>query len=246
MSSRMSHIQVLRYAGLFTWSLVGFPVYLVSLPAEQGGVPGMDKLAWLGLGCWVLFGLCFWLASRALGQRRVTLADHAMLVVMSASAIGVSYAAANGLGSVLLMLAACVLPWIMSPARRPGLDADQPAGHGARLRQRSRAGLARSHHAVAALHRVCRVRVREQLRRPPAGAGPRRAATAEFRAARHPRPARRKRARQRAHPHLARAARPARPPPHRAEPEPRSRQPSGRRQSPGACVRRPIPWQNCC
>lgn len=114
MSSRMSHIQILRYAGLFTWALVGFPVYLVSLPIEQGGVPGMDKLAWLGVGCWALFGLCFWLASRALGQRRVTVADHVMLVVMSASAIGVSYAAANGLGSVLLMLAACVLPWVMS------------------------------------------------------------------------------------------------------------------------------------
>jgi signal transduction histidine kinase len=110
----MSYIQIQRYAGLCTWALVGFPVYLVSLPAEQGGDQGMDTLAWLGLACWALFGLCFWLASRALGQRRVTLADHAMLVVMSGSAIGVSYAAANGLGSVLLMLAACVLPWVMS------------------------------------------------------------------------------------------------------------------------------------
>ncbi len=109
----MSYIQIQRYAGLCTWAMVGFPVYLVSLPAEGGG-HAMDKLALLGLGCWALFGLCFWLASRALGQRRVTLADHAMLVVMSGSAIGVSYAAANGLGSVLLMLAACVLPWVMS------------------------------------------------------------------------------------------------------------------------------------
>ena len=114
MSSRLSHIQLLRYAGLFTWAMVGFPLYLLIHQAEQGGERLVATLAWLGMGCWALFGISFGLASRALGQRRITLADRGLLVVMSASAIGVSYFDANGLGSVLLMLAACVLPWMMS------------------------------------------------------------------------------------------------------------------------------------
>ena len=114
MSTRLSHIQLLRYAGQFTWAMVGLPLYLLIRSAEQDGVHPAVVMAWLGTGCWALFGISFGLASRALGQRRITLADHALMLVMSASAIGVGYFNTDGLGSLLLMVAACVLPWIMS------------------------------------------------------------------------------------------------------------------------------------
>jgi len=53
-----------------------------------------------------------WL-TRGLGMRRVVAADYLLLVVLTASAIAVSYYSSSGLGSVLLMVAACVLPWLL-------------------------------------------------------------------------------------------------------------------------------------
>ena len=114
MTFRLTHIQLLRYAGLCTWATVGLPLYMIIHQAEEGGERLLTLFAWLGMGCWLLFGISFGLASRALGQRTVTLADHALLLVMCVSAIGMSYFEANGLGGALLMVAACILPWVMS------------------------------------------------------------------------------------------------------------------------------------
>jgi hypothetical protein len=49
-----------------------------------------------------------------LGVRRRTFGDFALLLILTLAAIGVSYFSESGLGSVLLMVAACVLPWLLS------------------------------------------------------------------------------------------------------------------------------------
>lgn len=113
MFSRLDHIQLLRYAGLFTWAMVGFPLYLLVRDQSPEGPHPAVSYALLGFICWGVFGIAFTLATRALGRRRITLVDHGLLFLLTFSAVGVSYFNANGLGSVLLMLAACVLPWLL-------------------------------------------------------------------------------------------------------------------------------------
>jgi signal transduction histidine kinase len=40
--------------------------------------------------------------------------DYLLLMVLTGSAVAISYYSASGLGSILLMVAACVLPWLLS------------------------------------------------------------------------------------------------------------------------------------
>jgi glucose-6-phosphate-specific signal transduction histidine kinase len=114
MFARLDHIQLLRYAGLFTWAMVGFPMlYVLVRDRDPAGPHPLFSYAVLGLICWGVFGIAFALSTRSLGRRRITLVDQGLLMLLTLSAVGVSYFNANGLGSILLMLAACVLPWLM-------------------------------------------------------------------------------------------------------------------------------------
>ncbi len=115
MFKRIDQIQPLRYAGLFTWAIVGLPLCFLFLtkahaPADEIVAP----FPLMGIVCWGVFGAAYTWATRVLGQRRITMLDHTLLGVLTFSAIGVSYFSANGLGSVLLMVAACVVPWQIS------------------------------------------------------------------------------------------------------------------------------------
>lgn len=113
---RPSHTQLLRYAGLFTWAMAGIPLVYNSwyFPAVEG-----DELqaASTNLGgatvAFLVFGVAYWLVTRALGVRRTTWLDIALLSVMTASAIAYSYLTGTGLGSILLMLVSGVIPWLM-------------------------------------------------------------------------------------------------------------------------------------
>lgn len=102
MFTRLDHGRLLRYSGLFTWAVVVVPiVYSDAMRAWQG---------WLA---YFAFGFTYaWLA-RGLAVRRYAV-DYLFLVLMTLSAIGVSYHTETGLGSILLMVAACVLPWMLS------------------------------------------------------------------------------------------------------------------------------------
>src|SRR5690606_17604227 len=68
---------------------------------------------WNAWFAWGLFGFSFAWLTRALDERRVTLADHVLLVAMIGSAVALSYYSNSGLGVLLLMVAACVLPWLL-------------------------------------------------------------------------------------------------------------------------------------
>lgn len=110
---RLSHTQLLRYSGLFTWAMVGIPLALNTwyFPAgDQGGSPP-DML--YSMLAFLAFGACYWLATRELGVRQPRWYDIVLLVMLSGAAILVSYLTGTGLGGILLMIVAGVIPWLM-------------------------------------------------------------------------------------------------------------------------------------
>ena len=117
MLNRLSHTQLLRYAGLFTWAVVGIPliVFTWHFPADasdsaQGlATPGLTlaSLAYLA------FGVIYWQVTRALGARRPRLVDALLLAALTLSAIVVSHQTGTGMGAVLMMIIAGVIPWLV-------------------------------------------------------------------------------------------------------------------------------------
>ena len=117
MLARISHTRLLRYAGLFTWAMVGLPM-VYSWIGPLLGTGGDDELAlrpmpWQGWIAYLAFGLSYAWLTRGLGSRARSVGDYVLLVVLTLAALAVSYFHGSGLGSVLLMVAACVLPWLL-------------------------------------------------------------------------------------------------------------------------------------
>lgn len=119
MLARLNHTRLLRYAGLFTWGLVGCwllsiwldPSYLQPEPGQSPTLIDLRILRWLLV--YLTFGAVYWWITRALGQRRPGFVDHALLLVLTACAIGVGFFSGSGLGSALLMVMAGLLPWLL-------------------------------------------------------------------------------------------------------------------------------------
>lgn len=116
MLARVSHTQLLRYAGLFTWAVVGIPLLFNSsdFPTEEGieRVAAQTDLHWW-LISYVAFGVGYWLVTRALGVRRPRWYDFLLLLMLTASAIAVCQFSHSGLGGILLLVLAGVLPWLL-------------------------------------------------------------------------------------------------------------------------------------
>ncbi len=117
MFGHLSHTRLLRYAGLFTWAMVGCWLLNVWLdPSFVDPDPEM-QLQTLSIGRWLTvylsFGVVYWWITRALGMRQPRYGDHVLLLVLTACAIGVSYFSQTGLGSILLMVVAGLLPWLL-------------------------------------------------------------------------------------------------------------------------------------
>jgi signal transduction histidine kinase len=113
MFSHMNHTRLLRYSGLFTWGMVGLPLLLLSLEAVEGGENVARPVSWEGWIAWGVFGICYGWLTRSLGTRRITLLDYCMLMILTASAVAVSYFNDSGLGSILLTVSAYLLPWLL-------------------------------------------------------------------------------------------------------------------------------------
>lgn len=116
MLARLNHTRLLRYAGLFTWGAVGLWLLNVWLdPAilapETEGPAALQVMRWLAV--YLAFGAVYWWITRQLGQRQPGVVDHFLLLVLTGCAIGVSYFSGTGLGSILLMVVAGLLPWLM-------------------------------------------------------------------------------------------------------------------------------------
>lgn len=117
MFARFGHDRLLRYAGLFTWAVVSLPlVYSWLVPLLGDGADAqlaLRPMPWQGWLSYFAFGLSYAWLTRGLGVRRRTVGDFALLLILTLAAVGVSYWNESGLGSVLLMVAACVLPWLL-------------------------------------------------------------------------------------------------------------------------------------
>jgi len=116
MQIRLSHTQLLRYAGLFTWAVVGIPLVLNTWYFPAGDVdehiPYPPDIVGSTVA-YLVFGAAYWLVTRDLGMRRPRKFDIGLLAVLTLSAIAVSKLSVTGLGSILLMLVSGVIPWLM-------------------------------------------------------------------------------------------------------------------------------------
>jgi signal transduction histidine kinase len=110
---RLSHTQLLRYAGLFTWAMVGIPLALNTwyFPEADGTNPPPNMQR--AMLAYIAFGAAYWLVTRELGIRRPRWYDIVLLAVLTVAAIAVSHFTGTGLGAILVMIVAGVIPWLM-------------------------------------------------------------------------------------------------------------------------------------
>ena len=120
MLNHLNHSRLLRYAGLFTWAMVGCwllsiwldPAVIESLPEGDVTAPHLAIGRWLAV--YLGFGAVYWSITRSLGTRQTTWLDHVLLFILTLCAISVSYFSSTGLGSILLMVVAGLLPWLLT------------------------------------------------------------------------------------------------------------------------------------
>ncbi|WDS36274.1 sensor histidine kinase [Pseudoxanthomonas sp.] len=117
MFGRIAHTRLLRAAGLYTWALVGIPIVLnVWFLPPSRGAEGAGLNVPMSLGAYLAFGICYWLATRTLHERppqHPSLGSVALLLVMISSAVAVGFYTQTGLGALLLVVVAGVLPWML-------------------------------------------------------------------------------------------------------------------------------------
>ncbi|MET0229339.1 MAG: hypothetical protein ABW186_00240, partial [Rhodanobacteraceae bacterium] len=115
---QFNHVQLLRYAGLFTYACVGIPLLRYDALVEEMLLkqrPGYYVDLWLA--CYFLFGLVFWFLTHNLGARRPTwperLGQIVLLLVLNATAIAIGWISQSGLCALLLVVSTLVLPWVL-------------------------------------------------------------------------------------------------------------------------------------
>lgn len=107
---RWNHIDLLRYAGLFTYLCVGLPML------QQFWLPDIETDSFELRGWWasyLAFGISYWLVTRDLGTRRPSRWRLPLLLVMNIASLGINYFSESGLAGILLVVISGVLPWMM-------------------------------------------------------------------------------------------------------------------------------------
>ncbi|PJK07515.1 two-component sensor histidine kinase [Lysobacteraceae bacterium NML95-0200] len=110
-----SHIRLLRLAGLFTWVMVGAPLFASALLVGEQVM--QSQLPYMGLPGWcayLLFGLLFFVLIGRLGRGAMRgIGGYLLLVMLLGCAAAVSHYSGSGLGGVLMVVAATTLPWVL-------------------------------------------------------------------------------------------------------------------------------------
>ncbi|RMH93043.1 sensor histidine kinase [Lysobacter pythonis] len=116
MPASIPHVRLLRYAGLFTWAMVGAPLVFSALVLRgQGGESQPPVMGLLGWMAYLIYGgLYFWLTTRLGRVQRRNSANLLVLVSLLACAVAVSHFSGTGLGGILMVVAATTLPWFLS------------------------------------------------------------------------------------------------------------------------------------
>ncbi len=110
----LSHTRVLRLAGLFTWVMVGLPLAYSQFENlhsrnDMGGWAILLFVAYLSFGT-----AYYWLTRILRSDSHTSWLDRGLLLLLTVSALGVSFLSGSGLGSILMMVAAGVIPWMLS------------------------------------------------------------------------------------------------------------------------------------
>ncbi|HOX72419.1 MAG: sensor histidine kinase [Dokdonella sp.] len=114
-----NHIQLLRYASLFTYACVGIPLLQYdTVLAEMLDRARPAYFYDLWLGCYLAFGLVFWFLTHDMGARNPSglrrLVQIALLVLLNLLAIAVGWLSQSGLCALLLVVVSVALPWILN------------------------------------------------------------------------------------------------------------------------------------
>lgn len=114
MLGALSHTRVLRLAGLFTWVMVGLPLAYSQFENlhsrnDMGGWAILLFVAYLSFGT-----SYYWLTRILRSDSPTSWLDRSLLLLLTVSALGVSFLSGSGLGSILMMVAAGVIPWMLS------------------------------------------------------------------------------------------------------------------------------------
>ena len=121
----ISHVALLRFAGFITYACVGVPLIqrdwmLNSLSEGHNPVHvaralhaqnHTDILLWAA--SYAVFGVVYWLLTRNLDSRRYWSVKLLGLLVLTGSALAISWFSASGVGALLLMVVGMVLPWLL-------------------------------------------------------------------------------------------------------------------------------------
>ncbi len=106
----MTHIDLLRWAGLFTYVCVGLPLLMETLSPPRD-IDAAQHIGWIV--SYAAFGVSYWFLTRMLDRRQRTWASWLLLLTMNVSAIAISAFSDSGLVGILVLLIAGVLPWML-------------------------------------------------------------------------------------------------------------------------------------
>lgn len=104
-------IDLLRYAGLLTWGTAAMPLLLFPWLSGEPGVSPVSYVSWWVLH--LLFGVAYWFQVRNLPQIAPGLQRIAALLTMTASALIITLLSESGLGGILMLIVAVLLPWLL-------------------------------------------------------------------------------------------------------------------------------------
>jgi len=104
-----SQSQLLRYAGLFTWVCVGLSLpFIPRLRAADAQPEVLGTVLAYGV-----FALSYWILTREIDSAARRWVYLATLVAMTMSALAIGHVTGTGIGAILLMVCASVLPWVL-------------------------------------------------------------------------------------------------------------------------------------
>lgn len=109
--------KLLRYAGLFTWASVILPLILLTKQTQeeyaQLGLSAEHVFDWKAWLSWLVFGMSYVWLTRAIPAKLNNAVDYIVLAFLLAASVSLSFYTNTGLGGILLVIVASVLPWIL-------------------------------------------------------------------------------------------------------------------------------------
>lgn len=104
-----THVQLLRYAGLFTWGCVG--VLLLFSPLRKATPLAQNASTYLWLS-YAVFGSAYWWLTRAF-ERPQFVRTTVLLAAMTMASLAITHFTQSGLAAILLMVNAGVIAWLL-------------------------------------------------------------------------------------------------------------------------------------